>query len=173
MKNVFIVICLILSSDKMTSAQTIRANAKIVGKRTTFITGNVSMNRLTIAHENSLYFNNDPKINIDNNGISGEKVDENSLLNSFNQTFSQLRLKELLTEGLGLNFYVNSQGQVLEISFVVHQGTKITPIELEELENNIKMNVKFKYKEDLTKGVPFFHIVQGVNFGKVLNGTLR
>ena len=138
------------------------------------MTKDLKYENMSIVHKSSIYHNKTPKISGADLGLTGEKVNKHSLLNTFKRTFSDERIRQLLPEGrIVLTFYVSPSGNVLEVEFILNKTTLITATELEQLENNIKANVVFNFNQELTKGGDFFVLVQAVRFSKVLDGTLE
>lgn len=73
---------------------------------------------------------------------------------SFKEVFTGQRAKELATEKfLYLSFYVNHNGQPMELQFLAPENTSLTPNEIESLEKALKRNVVFKVSgTNLEKG---------------------
>ena len=156
-----------------TYGQTLKADASIKATKTTFITTSLSKSSMAIANSNNRYHNKIPKISAENMVFT--KTDKLGLLNAFTSVFSEDRLKQLLPENrMFITFYVDPQGKILDLSFIIFtSNTTLKASELENLENAIKANVSFKIDSNKTKGADFFNVGQLVRYQQVLDGTLR
>lgn len=59
-----------------------------------------------------------------------------------------------------ITFFVNENGKVLELEFILPKNTTITPGELEILEERIKKEVSFKLEKSETKGAKLFQLLK-------------
>lgn len=154
-------------------SQTLKPNSVARANKLAFSVRAAGTDNLSVVNINNAYFGKKPKL--PQSALSHfDKSESNSLLNSFNQTFSNARIRQLLPEnGLLINYYVNTTGKVLGVSFLINKNTLLTPTELEKLEESIKKNVDFKLHPEETKGGDFFIITQVAKYSKVLDKTLK
>ena len=158
---------------KLSYGQTLKADAVVKANNLTYSTTSNSNNNLVINNVNNKLQNRKPKLSPTAINYF-EKKDKTALLKVFNKVFTTTRIKELLPEnGIFINFYVNPQGKVLEVNFSLHKNTLITPIELEQLETEIKRDVTFDLQPKETKGGDFFVFSEFIRYSRVLDGSLQ
>jgi hypothetical protein len=158
-------------SAVITSAQSLRPKSIIKANRATYITSETKYDRMEVVNRSNIYHTKTPKVS--GEFIAFDFTNKSSLLKAFNQVFSDERIKELLPEkGMFVTFYINPQGKILEVSFMVSKATLVTSTELEKLENAIKANVLFKIRQDSVKDADFFRVSLNVKYERVLNRTL-
>lgn len=104
-----------------------------------------------------------------------EKPDKHSVLNTFKQVFSTERLQQLAADpsAIFIDYKISpTTGKILEVSFILTKNTLLKATEIESLENALKTNVMFKFKNEEVKNSEFISIDESVHFRKILDGTL-
>jgi hypothetical protein len=176
-KQSFIILSLILSIT-FTYAQGLKPNTTTKANKITFRIDQVTIHGtptegITVKNINNIYQSQKPKVFIDPGVLYG-KIAKGTILKAFMQAFSDARLNQLLSEhGLSLSLYISPSGKILEVEFLLQKNTKVTAIELEQLEDAIKTNVYFKLKPEETKGGDFFSVSLFVKYQNVLNRIER
>lgn len=107
-------------------SQTLKPNSIARATKLAFSVKAVGTDNLSVVNVNNAYFDEKPKL--PQSALSHfKKSESNTLLNSFNQTFSNERVRQLLPEnGLLINYYVNTTGKVLGVSFLINKNTLLT-----------------------------------------------
>lgn len=87
--------------------------------------------------------------------------------------FGRNRLGQLNSENaLVENYYVNSKGEVLEVTFTLRNISQLTAVELEKLEFEIERNISFIIPQNKTKGENLFFITDAVEYRRLLDNTI-
>jgi len=100
--------------------------------------------------------------------LSDRRYDNAHVAQIFYDIFPEVRLKKLADEDLDLqvNYNLDLQGNVIEISFGFADTSSLTPIEIEELETRLKKEVKFTLNDKVYKGYDYVpHFVGVVTIG--------
>jgi hypothetical protein len=101
--------------------------------------------------------------------ISIVKLDKNKLADILLGAFSVNRLKQLENEkDLSIFFYLSDRGDVLEVSFMADENTKITARELEYIESRIKSDIRATFLKDYLRGSNYISILRRANFSELL-----
>jgi len=151
--------------------QKLKPNSTIKAENTTFNTLGSKYGKMDVVNKNNIYYNKIPKVSGMN--FSFEFAGKLSLLDAFTQVFSDDRIRQLLPEtGIFITFYINPEGKILEVSFMVGENTLITAAELEKLENIIKAKISFKVHSYNANGADFFPVNYNVKYKKILDRTL-
>lgn len=99
-----------------------------------------------------------------------ELNDQKSLNDIMIDVFGIQRLKALLPEKLlGIDYYVDVNGKVLELAFMTQKNTSITANELERLEQELKKYTAYKLLPKETKGGDFFVITRIARYQQIIN----
>jgi len=104
--------------------------------------------------------------------INSEK-DFSSVLKS---VFDNKRIKELISsdEKFEIIFTLDSNGNPIQITFRLNSNTTLTPYELNKIDEQIKLKIKFKIKRDFPRKDDhinmFFHRIK---FEELLSGEIK
>ncbi|MBC7744385.1 MAG: hypothetical protein H7096_04720 [Flavobacterium sp.] len=101
--------------------------------------------------------------------LSSVRYDNNKVIKICADILTFSRLKVLQSEkDLSINIYFNDQGQVLETLFLADLNTKLSAKELEEIELEIKDNIKATFTNNHLKGVTYIDVTSFINFEELL-----
>ena len=173
MKKAYILILIFGAITQMAFGQHLKPNSTVQVNKTAFNTKAIDHNTMVVSNTKNDFINRKPKLSPSVLTYFGKK-NPTSLLKAFYKVFTKARLEQLTPEnGILINFYVNPQGKVLDVSFLLNTNTAITAPEIQQLETAIKDNVTFNLRPEETKGGDFFVITQVAKYRKVLDGSLE
>jgi hypothetical protein len=154
-------------------SQHLKPNSVMKANGTSFNIKTTGYNSLSVVNSKNVLYNKKPRLS--QSALSSfEKTKKSGLLTAFLEVFNEARIKQLLPENaLSLNYYVDPNGKVIEVSFLLNKNTLLTPTELEKLEATIKKNVSFKLLQNETAGGDFFIISQAPKYRNILDRTLE
>ena len=171
MKKPVFIICLIFIGDvSYTQQLKLSVNAKVKAKNITYDISN------KFGQKNLLIKNISNKLDLRkqlykpvNLSVAPDSNDNYSVKRAFRQVFSSGRIGQLVPENaIFITFYLNPEGNILEVRFSLPDNTTLTAEELEKLEIALKQNVKFKLTApDLEKG-DFYEIFQNFKYSSLL-----
>lgn len=164
-----------LISVNSTFCQGIKADTVIKANYSTYNTktiGSGNSANIFVVNSNNIYYNKKPRNrNIDMVVLLNNK---SGFINALKQVFGDERLRQLIPERfLRFTLYVNPNGQIMEMAFLLDKNTSITATELEALEKAIKAQVSFKFRREDINGQNFVDISEAVSYKMVLDGTLK
>ena len=174
MEKITIYVVILLTGIVTTSyAQRFKPNTLVKANHNAFKVDSLRFGGIYVHNEKNVYHNPD-KRSSNSDIIEGNFVkDKSATINAFKKAFGNDKLHQLLGEGsMVVEYIVNDDGKILEVSFSLAKNTIITPNELDALEDYLKNDLSFKWRIRHIKKDGFYTINQVIRFSKILDGTL-
>ncbi|MFA6086111.1 hypothetical protein [Mucilaginibacter sp.] len=153
-------------------AQIFTADKTIRGNSAIFKTISISKDSFVVVNTENELFNQTAKLSKYPASLFKKKP-AYVMYQTFTAVFSTNRLRQLNSENaLVVNYYVNSKGEVLEVTFTLRNISQLTAVELEKLENEIERNISFIIPKNKAKGENLFIITDAVQYRRILDRTI-
>jgi hypothetical protein len=167
-----IILSVSLLSATVCQAQIFTADKTIRGNSVTFKTISISKDSFVVVDSQNELFNQTAKLSKYPASLFKKKP-AYVMYPTFTAVFGPNRLRQLNSENaLVLNYYVNSKGEVLEVTFTLRNISQLTAVELEKLEFEIERNISFIIPKNKTKGEDLFIITDAVQYRRISDSTI-
>jgi hypothetical protein len=171
-RTALIILSVSLLSATVCQAQIFTADKTIRGNSVTFKTISISKDSFVVVDSQNELFNQTLKLSKYPASLFKKKP-AYVMYPTFRAVFGPNRLRQLNSENaLVVNYYVNSKGEVLEVTFTLRNISQLTAVELEKLEFEIERNISFIIPKNKTKGENLFIITDAVEYRRLLDNTI-
>lgn len=167
-----IILSISFLSATVCQAQIFTADKTIRGNSVIFHTKSISKDSFVVVDSQNELFNQTAKLSTYPASLFKKKP-AYVMYPTFTAVFGPNRLRQLNSENaLVLNYYVNSKGEVLEVTFTLRNISQLTAVELEKLEFEIERNISFIIPKNKAKGENLFIITDAVEYRRLLDNTI-
>jgi hypothetical protein len=171
MKKLIFITCLIFIGNVSYSQQLKSSvNSKVKANNINYdISNKFGQRNLLVKNVSNRLDSRKPLYKPANLSVAPNTNDNYSVKRAFKNVFSSERITQLLPENaIFITFYLNSEGSVLEVRFLLPANTVLTAEELEKLEITLKRDVKFKLTAPDLEKADFYEIFQNVKYSSLL-----